>query len=466
MTVKKFLIAILIIFCIIAAKSDILETDNQADYIVIYHGDFKNSVNQYVDWRQKQKVNVIPVSVDEIYQSFVNDTVSQTKSIRYFISYALSFWSKPSPKNVLLCGGINHIPSFMEREWINQNDSIAIDHYFSVNIHHNDIIPDIAIGRLPARNPEEMETMFNKIMDYEEFANNSNYLFDALNAVDSQDSAMFEQISETILTKSFPKSAKVERAYFSDDSPYHSIIDDFHLKLRDPIKFLNYIGHGNPQYWSHEKILSTEHIDTLQFSKYPFILMTLACSQNFNDRAEKGLAEELLTLRRGGAVAAIGSSGLNYAYKISRFGKEFFSHYFQNRNSTLGDVFFEVKKNNYLEYFNRFTLLGDPMLKIPSDFTASIAQSSTTNDTEEQFFAHPNPFSISTKIDIELKQPSDISISIYDFSGKKIDHIFKGLLYRGLHTFEWMPNNIKSGIYFCRIQKEDMTKVIPLIHEK
>lgn len=463
---KKIPVFILILFCIYVAKSDILATDNQADYIVIYHSEFENSVKKYVDWRQNQKVNVIPVRLDEIYQTFVNDTVSQTQSIRYFISYALSFWSKPSPKYVLLCGGINHIPSFMEMEWINKNDSVAIDHYFSVNIHHNDIIPDIAIGRLPARNAQEMETMFNKIMDYEEFTLNSNYLFDALNVVDSQDSSMFEQISETILTKSFPKSAKVERAYFSDDSPYHYDLFDFHLKLREPLKFLNYIGHGNPKYWSHEKILSTEHLDTLQFSKYPFILMTLACSQNFNDRTEKGLAEELLTLKKGGAVSAIGSSGLNYSSQVARFGTEFFNYYFPHSNTTLGDIFFEVKKKNYLEYFNRFTLLGDPMLKIPTDFTASISDNRNFIEEEEQFYAHPNPFNISTKIDLELKESSEINISIYDFSGKKIDHIFTGLLYRGLHTFEWMPNNIKSGIYFCRIEKSDMTKVIPLIHEK
>lgn len=467
----RYLVAVLFAFTsFISAKSDILSTENQADYIVIYHPELQEAALDYFSWRQKNGVNISLISIDEIYQNFGNDTVSYNKAIRYFISFALSFWEKPAPKYVLLMGSTNHIPSFREPSYFSiipnlNEDTISVDHYYSVNSHHTDEIPDIALGRLPGRNLEEIKIMIDKIKFYEDISHQDKFLVDIMSVVDSQDSSSFEEISESILINHIPKGVNISRAYFSDDSPYHVEKDEFHRMLSKPIKFLNYLGHGHPKYWSQERILEVNHVDTLNFPDIPFIMIALACSQNFDDKYDKGLAEKLLALENGGAIAAIGSSGINYSAIVSTFGRDFYSQLFTDYEDRIGDIFVETKKKHPTGFFKRFTLLGDPYLKINNNIIANI-NSNSRSDNDDLYFAHPNPFSNRTKIDIELSTTSNLKMSIYDFSGKAIDEIFNGLLYKGSHSFEWQANNLKSGIYFCKIDTDHNSKVIPLVLEK
>ena len=234
-------------------------------------------------------------------------------------------------------------------------------------------------------------------------------------------------------------------------------------RLSKPIKYLNYFGHGQPQQLSHLKILSTEHIDTLNFAKEPFILLALACSQNFDDPEVQGLAESLLTVKNGGALAAIGSSGVNFFTTVNKFGMEFYENLFSKNEIRLGDIIHKVKSKHYSNFFRRFTLLGDPYMMIRNDFTADV--SANTAD-DEFYYAHPNPTSLKTTIELEIVDPSEIEICVYDLSGKKVSDIFSGFLHQGMHSFEWSGDTKKSGLYFCKIEKMGISSVLPLVLEK
>ena len=77
--------------------------------------------------------------------------------------------------------------------------------------------------------------------------------------------------------------------------------------------------------------------------------------------------------------------------------------------------------------------------------------------------SYPNPFNGSTKISYTLKQPDDISITIYDLFGAEVAQLFKGFQINGTHSLQWDASSDKkkpvaSGIYFCEIKNN--TEVI------
>ena len=81
---------------------------------------------------------------------------------------------------------------------------------------------------------------------------------------------------------------------------------------------------------------------------------------------------------------------------------------------------------------------------------------------------YPNPFNGVVNIDITLEQTSDVSIDIYDLTGRVISTIVQQKLNAGKHSFTWNANNngtiVEPGIYFYRMKagEEVVTKKLIL----
>lgn len=63
----------------------------------------------------------------------------------------------------------------------------------------------------------------------------------------------------------------------------------------------------------------------------------------------------------------------------------------------------------------------------------------------------------SINFNLSISQSQDISLKIYDISGREVLNIFKGNLNSGNHVFS-LSNNITSGIYFLRVMGETINK--------
>ncbi|HET7732314.1 MAG TPA: T9SS type A sorting domain-containing protein, partial [Paludibacter sp.] len=64
---------------------------------------------------------------------------------------------------------------------------------------------------------------------------------------------------------------------------------------------------------------------------------------------------------------------------------------------------------------------------------------------------YPNPFSESTRIQLTLPYDSDLQLDIYSVDGRLVKQLFKGKAIGGTNQFDWVPGNIESGIYICRV---------------
>jgi hypothetical protein len=78
--------------------------------------------------------------------------------------------------------------------------------------------------------------------------------------------------------------------------------------------------------------------------------------------------------------------------------------------------------------------------------------------------AYPNPFSISTTIELELKNNSNVEVNVFNMLGEQVDQLINSALTKGNHKFNFGAQNNASGIYFVKIKINGEQEVLKLIH--
>jgi hypothetical protein len=81
---------------------------------------------------------------------------------------------------------------------------------------------------------------------------------------------------------------------------------------------------------------------------------------------------------------------------------------------------------------------------------------------------YPNPFNPSTRILFDLDKKTDVTLTIYDVSGRKVFNLVDGVLPASRHSIVWhgkneMGENVSSGIYFCRMTAGDIVQTNKLV---
>lgn len=76
---------------------------------------------------------------------------------------------------------------------------------------------------------------------------------------------------------------------------------------------------------------------------------------------------------------------------------------------------------------------------------------------------YPNPFNAKTVISFELFQTDHVSLDVYNIIGKKISTFINQKLRAGSHKFVFNAADLPSGIYFYRLQVDNLTEVKKII---
>jgi hypothetical protein len=76
--------------------------------------------------------------------------------------------------------------------------------------------------------------------------------------------------------------------------------------------------------------------------------------------------------------------------------------------------------------------------------------------------AYPNPFNSTTSICYQLSVNSEVTLKIFDISGREVVTLVNGKLNAGYHTVAWEAN-VPSGIYICRMEAGSFSKSIKLV---
>ena len=113
-------------------------------------------------------------------------------------------------------------------------------------------------------------------------------------------------------------------------------------------------------------------------------------------------------------------------------------------NDTDPDLFIGNIKGG-LYYFRNDDVIGINSIsdEIPSDF--------------KLYQNYPNPFNPSTKIKFDLKNISNVRLTVYDISGKAVEELLNSKLNPGSYEYTWNAGNVASGVYFYRIEAPNLS---------
>lgn len=79
---------------------------------------------------------------------------------------------------------------------------------------------------------------------------------------------------------------------------------------------------------------------------------------------------------------------------------------------------------------------------------------------------YPNPFNPKTTIVFNIPIKSFTTLKIYNILGEEIINPVHDILFPGTYKYEWIPDDIPSGIYFYRIESSNFTEVKKMIFIK
>ena len=92
------------------------------------------------------------------------------------------------------------------------------------------------------------------------------------------------------------------------------------------------------------------------------------------------------------------------------------------------------------------------------------------SDSDIAMFNYPNPFNGQTVISFNLQSASNVSVSVYDILGRRVDELHSGYLASGIHRFAWPDNgasaNYKTGVYYYTVLVDNINNTGKMIYLK
>jgi hypothetical protein len=346
----------------------------QADYVVIGPETFLAEAEPLLELRRSQGLAVTAVPVEQVYSEFGYGE-STPESIRDFLTYAYHHWEAPSLRYVLLLGDATYdFKDYLELGVVNQVPPFLLktQHLWTVSdpaygsVNGEDLLPDVAVGRLPAASLDELRVMVEKIVVYEtgDAAVGAPIVFVA----DNPDGAgNFESDAESAASTLLSDQA-LRRIYLGrlgTTATRQAIRDAFDQGT----SLLSYLGHGGIHVWADEDLLNIGDIDQLGLQCQQPLVLTMNCLNGyFHFPYFESLGEKLLEAEGKGAIAAFSPSGLSLNLAARTYHEALLRELTSGRHERLGDAVLAAQQayaetGALPELLAIYHLLGDPALR-------------------------------------------------------------------------------------------------------
>ena len=468
-----------------------------ADYVIIGPEEYRNLT---VDLLELRKPAVF-ASIENIYDEFSAGNKDPI-SIRTFIQWTQEEWNSPQPNCVLFLGdgGYDYrnisgqssiiIPTIQVQSY----RPYATDDLLST-IYGN--LPEVASGRFPAKNQQDVIKFVEKIIDIEM---NPNFgIWRQKVTLVADDAARPEPSHGSIATgKShtinseqladlIPSPIYTEKIYMmdypevGDASAYGVVKPEATEELIESINrgtaIISYIGHGSPTQLAQEKLLALDRGDMNKINnsgKLPLWIVGTCSFGHFDDPLTESFAEALIKDPMNSASAVISTTRPISVVGNERYTYDLFQNIFSDNqisNSKIGFILQSIKDgSDESQYFHLF---GDPGLKIPMP-KELISNLSISEDTLEtlKIGSFTGSQSLITNIGVgfvslydaekQITREYQILSETYSLSYKKSG----STLFRGRFSFEDHSFNGQFRIPKDISYSENPSKLIVYLHDE
>ncbi len=380
-----------------------LREPREADFIIISHSLFHQQAMQLASLRETLETNdrleTEVVDISSVFDEFGWGLPDPT-AIRDFLVYAQDHWGDPryvllfgdghfDYKNTLGYDTPNLIPPY-ETDNRHEMTSRTTDDWFTYTRGEQDGM-QIAIGRIPVQTVADAQAVVDKIIAYETSPDYGEWRKTITVVGDDElvaggepsyyDMAHIRQ-SETLAEYHVPDILDVKKIYLTEYPAVRNASvsgvtkplakDDLLNQINRGSLIVNYIGHGNDELWSHERVLTAStDADRIQNGKRMALWVAATCEFAWWDQPQKqSFAERILYMQNRGAIALISSSrlaesGANAAFNNEVYDQLFASYMSDGQVSRLGDAVMMAKRSSFLRYNSeKYGVFGDPTLRL------------------------------------------------------------------------------------------------------
>ncbi|GGF30060.1 type IX secretion system sortase PorU [Echinicola rosea] len=379
--------------------------------------------NKLADFKRSIGISTVVVTTQEIYDCYNYGTRDVT-AIRNFL--ADQYHLHKTLQNVLLfgkgtfdyknisSGRPNLVPTYCSRNSLHPLTSFSSDDYFGFlefgqgewqETAQGDLPLSIGVGRIPVINFQEARNVVEKIIQYETpSAQLGKWKRQLLFVADDGDQNIHlghsENHASTISHES--PAYEVQKLYLdafeqikdkgSQSSPKAKAA--LSKRLEEGALLVNYIGHGNENTLTAERIFQTSDLQDWPETNHFPLIVTATCAFGRHDSPYlRSGAEELLMAKNKGAIALLTTGRPVFSSINFELNKAFIRAIQENdmgKGLQLGDIF-KVTKNNSLNgpYNRNFSLLGDPSLRLARpELTVDFQLSSPDGIPSDTLFTH------------------------------------------------------------------------------
>ncbi len=341
------------------------EAHNATMLIVTYKG-FAAQANNWANYRRGQGMTVEVVDIDDVFDEFSYGTVNTTGMSNFF-SYAKNNWQTP-PAYILLIGDASYdYRNYENRPFQNFVPTKRVDTVYEETgsdeafcDFSNTGLSEIAIGRIPARTPQDVTLMLNKTMTFESTISTA-FNRGALFASDLPNGYDFDGLSHRVadqLPASMPKTF-INRG----DANSHTVLIN---NLNQGKYIVNYSGHGSTGAWQ-SLFLGPADPPLLTNAPNYTVFTLLTCLNGYFLRSDAdSLSELLIKSPNGGAAAVWASTGETTPDVQEVMATRFFNQLNLSNMNRVGDLIKDAKANliGGRDVRLSWALIGDPAMKM------------------------------------------------------------------------------------------------------
>jgi len=368
-----------------------------------------------VTYRTQHGLDSQLVRLEDLYDEFSWGR-RDPQAITLFLEHATDTWSVP-PRYVCLAGDghldyhdyytqsanrPNHIPPLLARVLFAGG---PYDTYSTIGVDNpladldGDGIPDLAVGRLPARTAAGLTNMISRIITYEATSDWKNRVMFAADNDPAFESACLD------LAMRIPADLTTEHLVYRTVSTV-TMQTNFAASLNAGCPFSVYQGHCNSLQFGEVPFFKSNNIPLLTNNLRTSVMLIGGCQLNdfsFPTRNFKCLGAGFLDNGSAkGAVALWGTASENYLFIAKQAVDKMLEALFVTRVTRLGDMTAPAMEavgnnvNGYAWIAGSSLLLGDPGLLVPprlSSYDAWRAQTFSSPDSTND--AVSGPFAVS-----------------------------------------------------------------------
>ncbi len=354
-------------------QSNLRRDDNAADYLVIVPREMADAAQALAALRAADGLRTQVVLVQDIYDEFA-DGHREWTALRDFLTFTQRRWST-APRFVVLAGagtydwadhsglGGNHIPVPLasDGETLFATDAVYADGVV------RDGLPEIAIGRLPALDADQLRALVNKIIAYGREAGGPGERRLLMAADNGDNIATYGQDSD-LLAALVPLGFEVENVDL-ETADLSQARQHLFAGLDDGVSILHYIGHGGVDRLAAEGLLTSADVPALGNLQHPPLVIALSCHIGLHGLPGFDSLGEHLLRSDGGAIAVIAPAWLSRHGEAQVLGDRLFRQLFVGEQRVLGTALLQAMLDAGAvgvdpTLLQTYQLLGDPAMEL------------------------------------------------------------------------------------------------------